>query len=91
MTGLTGIELQRQNAQTTGYNMKADPMAANQDITKWKYGEPYLVLNANTSNTVTVSSTSSMFTEWTLAYAAGYFSYCRYWIKFNEASFRRSL
>ena len=67
LTGLTGLELQRQNAQTTGYNMKADPLAANQDITKWKYGEPYLVINASTSNTVTVSSTSSLFTEWTLS------------------------
>jgi Outer membrane receptor proteins, mostly Fe transport len=67
LTGLTGIELQRQNAQTTGYNMKADPLDPNQDITKWKYGEPYLVINASTSNTITVSSTGSLFTEWTLA------------------------
>ena len=66
LTGLTGFELQRQNAQTTGYNMKADPLATNQDITKWKYGEPYLIINASTSNTVTVSSTSSLFSEWTL-------------------------
>jgi iron complex outermembrane receptor protein len=50
-----------------GFNLKADPFAANQNISLWKYGEPYLVLNANTSNTVTISSTSSLFTEWTLA------------------------
>ena len=67
LTGLTGFELQRQNAQTTGYNMKADPLAANQDITKWKYGEPYLVINAGTSNTITTSTTGSVFSEWTLS------------------------
>jgi iron complex outermembrane recepter protein len=67
LTGLTGLELQRQNAQTQVFNMKADPAATNQNIAAWKYGEPYLVINANTSNTVTVSSTSSLFTEWTLA------------------------
>lgn len=67
LTGLTGMEIQRQNAQTSGYNMKADPLAVNQDITKWQYGEPYLVINAATSNTVTVSSAGSLFTEWTLS------------------------
>ncbi|MEO6539660.1 MAG: TonB-dependent receptor, partial [Ferruginibacter sp.] len=67
LNGLTGFELQRQNAQTMGFNFKADPAAANQNIATWKYGEPYLVINANTSNTVTVSSTSSLFTEWTLS------------------------
>jgi iron complex outermembrane receptor protein len=67
LSGLTGFELQRQNAQTTGYNMKADPLAANQDITKWQYGEPYLVINATTSNTFSISSTGSLFTEWTLS------------------------
>ena len=67
LSGSNGFELQRQNAQTTGYNMKADPLTANQDITKWKYGEPYLVINANTSNTITTSTTGSLFTEWTLS------------------------
>ncbi|MEO7265529.1 MAG: TonB-dependent receptor [Ferruginibacter sp.] len=67
LNGITGMELQRQNAQTMGFNMKADPLAANQNIAAWKYGEPYLVINANTSNTVTVSSTCSLFTEWTLS------------------------
>lgn len=67
LNGLTGFELQRQNAQIMGFNLKADPAAANQNIAAWKYGEPYLVINANTSNTVTVSSASSLFTEWTLS------------------------
>ncbi len=67
LNGLTGFELQRQNAQIMGFNMKADPLTANQNIAAWKYGEPYLVINANTSNTSTVSSTSSLFTEWTLS------------------------
>jgi len=67
LSGITGFEVQRQNAQINGYNMKADPLAANQDITKWTYGQPYLVINAPTSNTLTVSSTGSLFTEWTLS------------------------
>lgn len=67
LSGITGFELQRQNAQTTGYNMKADPLAVNQDITKWQYGEPYLVINASTSNTLATSTTGSLFTEWTLS------------------------
>jgi iron complex outermembrane receptor protein len=67
LNGLTGFELQRQNAQIQGFNLKADPAAANQNIALWTYGQPYLVLNAQTSNTVTVSSTSSLFTEWTLS------------------------
>lgn len=67
LSGLTGVELQRQNAQTMGYNFKADPLAANQDISKWQYGDPYLVKNASTSNTATISSTASYFTEWTLS------------------------
>ena len=34
----------------------------------WKYGvNPYWVLNATTSDVNTVSTTSSLFTEWTLS------------------------
>lgn len=67
LSGLTGVEAQKQNGQTLGYNFKANPLAANQNIAAWKYGEPYLVVNANTSNTAIVSSTTSLFTEWTLS------------------------
>ncbi len=64
-SGITGVELQRQNASTIGYNMKANPF----DVTplKWNLGEPYWVINANTSNTATLNSTSSFFTEWSLS------------------------
>ena len=65
LTGLTGFELQRQNASTIGYSMKASPFDATPAT--WTLGEPYWVINANTSNVATVNSTSSYFTEWTLA------------------------
>lgn len=65
LSGLTGVELQRQNASTIGYNMKASPFDATPAT--WTIGEPYWVINATTSNTATVNSTSSVFTEWTLA------------------------
>lgn len=68
LTGLTGFELQRQNASTIGYNMKASPFDATPAT--WTLGEPYWVINANTSNVATVNSTSSYFTEWTLALPA---------------------
>ena len=65
LSGITGLELQRQNASTIGYNMKANPFDAT-PLT-WTLGEPYWVINASTSNTATVNSTSSFFTEWTLS------------------------
>ena len=66
LSGITGIEVQRQDAQTVGYNMKADPKDPNP--TTWVYGvSPYWVINANTSNTASVTNPTSLFTEWTLA------------------------
>ncbi len=65
LSGITGIELQRQNASTIGYNMKASPFDATPAT--WNIGESYWVINANTGNTATVNSTSSFFTEWTLS------------------------
>jgi len=66
LNGITGIETQRQDANVVGFNMKADPNDPNP--TTWVYGvSPYWVINANTSNTVFVSTTASLFTEWTLA------------------------
>ena len=64
LNGTTGFELQRQNASTIGYNMKASPFDATPAT--WNLEENYWVINANTSNTATVNSTSSLFTEWTL-------------------------
>lgn len=65
LSGITGLEIQRQNAQTIGYNMKASPF----DVTPavWSPGEPYWVINAITGNTYTKSRTSAFFTEWTLS------------------------
>ena len=64
LSGITGIEIQRQDAQTIGYSMKQDPTDTG---TVWKLGtSPYWIINANTSNFATVSKTMSLFTEWTL-------------------------
>lgn len=64
LSGITGVEAQRQDAQTIGYNMKQNPKDTG---SVWKYGiSPYWVINTNTSNVATVSKTSSLFTEWTL-------------------------
>jgi iron complex outermembrane receptor protein len=65
LSGITGLEIQSQNAQSIGYNMKASPL----DVTPlvWTPGEPYWVLNATTGNTYTKSTTKAFFTEWTLS------------------------
>ena len=64
LSGITGVETQRQDAQTIGYNMKQNPFDT---ASVWKYGiSPYWVVNATTSNFATVSKTTSLFTEWTL-------------------------
>jgi iron complex outermembrane receptor protein len=65
LNGITGMEIQRQNAQTVGYSMKADPNDPNP--TTYTYGvSPYWVINANTSNVAFVTQPTSFFTEWTL-------------------------
>ncbi len=65
LSGITGIEMQRQDAQTIGYSMKQNPTDTG---TVWKLGtSPYWIINANTSNFATISKTMSLFTEWTLA------------------------
>jgi len=56
LTGITGVEAQRQNAQVIGYNMKADP--ANPT--------GYYKIDTMRSNQYYISSTASLFTEWTL-------------------------
>lgn len=57
LSGITGIESQRQNAQTIGYNMVANPADPN----------AYWIIGAMRSNQYTISGTTSLFTEWTLA------------------------
>jgi iron complex outermembrane receptor protein len=56
LSGITGIEMQQQYAQVIGYNMVANPTSA---TAYWNIG-------AMRSNQSTISSTSSLFTEWTL-------------------------
>jgi iron complex outermembrane recepter protein len=65
LSGINGIEMQGQVAQTVGYNMKQNP--ADTTTTPWVMGKPYWVINATTSNVFTVTGTSNLFTEWTLA------------------------
>lgn len=65
LSGITGVETQRQDAQVVGYSMKADP----NDPTPatYTYGvSPYWVVNTATSNLASISKTTSLFTEWTL-------------------------
>lgn len=65
LSGLTGIETQRQNATTIGYSMAKDPR---DNAANWYWGNPYYwVINAMTSNVYTTTATTSLFTEWTLA------------------------
>ncbi|MEO7312155.1 MAG: TonB-dependent receptor [Chitinophagaceae bacterium] len=66
LSGLTGIETQRQDAQVIGYNTKASPFDPNPTV--YNYGaSPYWVINAVTSDAASTSKTTSLFTEWTLA------------------------
>lgn len=66
LSGITGMEAQRQNAQTIGYTMVKNPADPN---SAWTYGSsPYYIIGAATSNKFTTSGTASYFTEWTLAF-----------------------
>lgn len=77
LSGLTGVETQRQNATTVGYGM-IDPLGS---AHVWRLGDPYFVIGAYvpnpipatfnssgvTSNVYTTTATTSLFTEWTLS------------------------
>lgn len=66
LNGITGMEIQRQNAQTVGYSMKVNPNDPNPGT--YTYGvSPYYVINAITSNVAYETQPTSFFTEWTLA------------------------
>lgn len=65
LAGVTGIESQKQIANTIGYNMKQNP---NDLSNTWTLGvNPYWVINAATSNVYTIARTTSLFSEWTLS------------------------
>ncbi len=71
LSGITGMEFQRQIAQTIGYGM-IDPLGPSH---VWKIGDPYFIIgsttagsNGITSDKYTISATKSIFTEWTLAF-----------------------
>ena len=65
LSGITGVETQRQNATTIGYTMVKDPKDT---ASVWKWGNPYYwIPGASTSNVYTTTATTSLFTEWTLA------------------------
>jgi iron complex outermembrane receptor protein len=67
LNGITGMEIQRQNAQTIGYSMKVNPNDPNPTV--YTYGvSPYYVINAITSNVAYTTQPTSFFTEWTLAF-----------------------
>jgi len=65
ISGVTGAELQRQDAQVVGYSMKQNP--SDTTTNGWSSGKPYWVIHAMTSNTAFVTQPTSLFTEWTLA------------------------
>lgn len=57
LSGITGIEMQRQNAQVIGYFMSPDP----------RNPTGYYRIDTIRSNQYYTTSTKSLFTEWTLA------------------------
>lgn len=64
LSGITGVEAQRQNATTIAYGMVKNPLDTN---SVWTYGNPYYWIIGNaTSNVYTTTATTSVFTEWTL-------------------------
>lgn len=65
ISGLTGIETQRQHAQSMGYKMMKDP---SDTTTTWTLGvSPYWIIGSASSNTATLTGTTSLFTEWTIS------------------------
>jgi iron complex outermembrane receptor protein len=66
LNGVTGLEIQRQDAQVLGYSMKANPADPNPSV--YTYGvSPYWVINTIKSNNAFVTTPTAWFTEWTLA------------------------
>ena len=77
LSGITGVETQRQNASTIGYGM-IDPQGS-AHASAWQLGDPYFVIGVYpatpapvnqsgiTSDIYTTTSNTSLFTEWTVA------------------------
>ena len=71
LSGITGLEIERQNGTTIGYDM-IDPLGSTHI---WKYGDPYFIIgstnpatiNGTRSNVYATTQNSNIFTEWTLA------------------------
>ncbi|MGN6401044.1 MAG: TonB-dependent receptor [Flavisolibacter sp.] len=57
LSGITGVETQKQYAQIVGYNMVANPNDPN----------GYFIIEAIKSNQATTTATTSLFTEWNLS------------------------
>lgn len=71
LSGITGVEMQRQDAVVVGYNLKADPNDPTPTV--YTHGvSPYWVLNAVTSDVAYISRTTSLFTQWTLGLPQGF-------------------
>lgn len=64
LSGLTGIEMQQQDAQVLGYSMKQPPNDTTTD--GWNFSKPYWVVNAATSNTAFVTNPTVLFSQWSL-------------------------
>lgn len=62
LSGITGIELQKMNAQTIGYGMSADSTNLS----------GYNIITSTRSNQATTNSTYSYFTQWTLGLPRGF-------------------
>lgn len=63
LSGITGVEAQRQMAQTIGYRM-SDPQGGGHT---WNVGDPYYIITSQTGNKYSITSAKSLFTEWTLS------------------------
>jgi iron complex outermembrane recepter protein len=66
LSGITGVEAQKQIANTIGYAMTfKDPRDT---ATTWVYGNPYYwPIGPSNANLFAISKTTSIFTEWTLS------------------------
>lgn len=56
LSSITGIEIQRQRAQTIGYNMAANPYDPS----------GYYIIDTTRSNQFTITGSTAVFTDWTL-------------------------
>jgi iron complex outermembrane recepter protein len=72
LSGITGVENQNQRATTIGYNLKKNPNDTTAASHNWALGDPYWVINAITSDNSTISKTTTVLSEWTLAMPHGF-------------------